>query len=424
LFTLGTFTLLVAACAPAAPSPTAAPPKPAEAPKPAATAAPAKPTEAPAAKPAEAKPAASPVAKAEAKPAASPAAKPAEAKPAASPAAKPALSKAEGASFDEKAVADFFRGKTVKILVGHGAGGGFDVYARTIARHWVKHIPGTPTMIVENQAAAGGLVAANQVFNTQPKDGTVIGHVIGGIVRSQLLGTPGVEFDAAKFQYLGGPIGENSILIVTKASGVSSFERLLDKNAKTVTLGDGGIATTNHNASQLTKNVLGANINVVTGYGTVAKVELAMEQGEVDGQYNDWASSKARTLDKLTSGEWLIIGQLTDQPLQGLPQPNVPLILNFAKDDEQKQLLRFGIIVPNQFTRPFFMAPGVPADRVAALEQAFARTMQDKEFLADAEKGKLDIDPLTGAQLQKLITDYLGISADLKSKLTKVLPQT
>jgi hypothetical protein len=166
---------------------------------------------------------------------------------------------------------------------------------------------------------------------------------------------------------------------------------------------------------------LGANVKVVTAYGTTAKVEVSMEQGELDGYYNDWASSKTRVLEKFETKEWLLLGQLTEKPLPNLPQPNVPLIQSYAKTDEQRQLLRFGIIIPNRFTRPYFLPPGVPADRVAALQRAFARTMADPKFLAEAKKIRLDVNPIGAAELQTLIDDYLAMPGPLKEKLEKVL---
>ena len=334
-------------------------------------------------------------------------------------AAKPSVEKP--ALFDERAVADFYQGKSIQIIVGHGTGGGFDTYTRVIARHLSKYIPGKPSIIVVNMPGGGGMIAATHMYNRASKDGTVMGNVIGGIVRTQLLGLLDIKYDASKFNYLGAPNSENSLLMMTKASGITRFEQLLEPGGRVANLGDGGVATTNHTAALLTRDVLGANIKVVTGYGSTSNVEMAMEQGEVDGQYNDWASNKARTLDKFESGEWLLIGQLTDKPLQGLPQQNVPLILNYAKTDEQRKLLRFGIIVPNQFTRPYFLPPGVPSDRVAALRAAFAKTMADKEFLAKAEKVRLDINPTGARELQKLITDYLALPADIKDKLVKFL---
>jgi tripartite-type tricarboxylate transporter receptor subunit TctC len=336
--------------------------------------------------------------------------------------AKPAGEKLE--HFNEKAVADFYEGKSIQIIVGHGAGGGFDVYSRAIARHLGKHIPGKPSIIVVNMPGAGGLVSATHIYNRASKDGTVIGNAIGGIVRSQLVGQQGVQLDVGKFHYLGAPNSEDSVLITTKASGITRFEQLLGTGGRVATIGDAGVATTNHTASLLTRDVLGANIKVLTGYKTMAEVEVAMDQGEVGGQYNDWASIKARRLAKLESGEWLAIGQLTEKPVEGLPGQNVPLILNYARTDEQRELLRFGIIVPNQFTRPYFLPPEVPADRVAALRAAFAKTMADKEFLAEAAKVKLDINPMGARELQKLITDYLAMPADLKERLVKVLPQS
>ncbi|HEY7554686.1 MAG TPA: tripartite tricarboxylate transporter substrate-binding protein [Candidatus Binatia bacterium] len=327
-------------------------------------------------------------------------------------------------SFDERAVADFYQRRSVRIIVGHGAGGGFDTYSRVIARHLGKHIPGKPSIIVMNMPGAGGLVAASHIYKQAPKDGTVIGNVIGGIARSQLLGLQGVQFDAGKFNYLGAPNGENSVLMVTRASGITRFDQLLESAGRVVALGDAGIATTNHTAALLTRDVLGANIKVLTGYGTTAAVELAMEQREVDGQFNDWASNKARTPAKFESEEWLLIGQLTDKPIKGLPRQNVPLILNYAKTNDQRELLRFGIIVPNQFTRPYFLAPGVPADRVAAIRTAFANTLADTEFLAEADRVRLDISPVGASELQKLVTNYLAMPAHIKDKLGKVLPQS
>lgn len=329
----------------------------------------------------------------------------------------------KSAPFDEKVVADFYQGKTVQLIVGHGAGGGFDVYSRAIARHLGKYIPGKPSIIVDNMPGAGGLVAASHIYSRAPRDGTVIANIIGGIARSQLLGHQGVQFDASKFIYLGAPNSENSVLIMTRASAITRFEQLLEPGGKVLTLGDAGAATTNHTASLLTREVLGANVKVVSGYKTTAAVELAMDQDEVAGQYNDWSSNKARTLAKFESGEWLLIGQLTDKPLAGLPRQNVPMILTFAKNDEQRELLRSGIVVPNLFTRPYFLPPGVPTNRVAALRSAFVKTMADKEFLAEADRVKLDINPTGAAELQKLITDYLAMPAALKEKLAKILPK-
>jgi tripartite-type tricarboxylate transporter receptor subunit TctC len=170
--------------------------------------------------------------------------------------AKPAVEKS--VPFDESTVADFYRGKTIQIVVGHGAGGGFDIYTRTIARHLGKHIPGKPSIIVVNMLGAGGLVSASHIYNRAPKDGTVMGNVIGGIVRSQLLGLQGVEFDAGKFDYIGAPNSEDSVLVTTKASGISRFELLLDPRSKAVSIGDSGVATTNHTAALLTRDVLNA----------------------------------------------------------------------------------------------------------------------------------------------------------------------
>ena len=320
--------------------------------------------------------------------------------------------------------AEFYRGKTLNLIIPNAPGGSFDLYARLAANHLGRFIPGNPVIVPQNMPGAAGMQAANYLASVAPKDGTVIGNVIGGIVRSQLLGLQGVEFDASKFQYVGAPNNENSLLLMTKTSGISRFEQLLEPSGKVLSIGDSGAATTNHTAALLTRDVLNANIKVVSGYTAAGGVDVAMDQGELGGQYNDWASIKTRTLAKIESGEWLLIGQLTDKPLLNLPQQNVPLILNYAKTQEQRDLLRAGIIVPNQFTRPYFLPPGVHADRVAALRDAFTKTLADSEFLAEAEKAKLDINPSSARELQKLIIDYLAMPGDLKRKLVKVLPKT
>ena len=241
-------------------------------------------------------------------------------------------------TFNERAVADFYRGKAIQIVVGHGAGGGFDIYTRTIGRHIGKHIPGKPSIIVANMLGAGGLVAASHIYNRAPKDGTVIGNVIGGIVRSQLLGLQGVEFDASKFQYVGAPNNENSLLLMTKASGISRFEQLLEPGGKVLSIGDSGAATTNHTAALLTRDVLNANIKVVSGYTAAGGVDVAMDQGELGGQYNDWASIKTRTLAKIESGEWSAHWPTDRQTARESTTAERPVDLELRKDSGAARL--------------------------------------------------------------------------------------
>ena len=324
------------------------------------------------------------------------------------------------AAADDKAVTEFYRGKTVRIIVGFSAGGGYDAYSRLIGRHIQKQIPGNPNILVENMAGAGSIILANYMFNAAPKDGTVIGNFSGQIILEQLFGNSAVQYDLAKFRILGVPIGETYLLIVTRKSGVTKLDELLGPKSKQVTVG-GIPGSTVEQGPLLMRDLLGANIKVVSGYKGTADVRLAMESGEIDGIMNSWESSKVTSLDRIKSGDWQILAQLGDNPVAELPVKNVPTIPQIAKTEEQRQLLRFGAAAPNQFGKVYVVPAGVPPERAAALETALARTFADKEFLADAEKGKLDIEPVSASHVQKLINDFFGLPADLKAKLKKIL---
>ena len=324
------------------------------------------------------------------------------------------------AAADDKALADFYRGKTVRIIVGFSAGGGYDAYSRLIGRHIQKHIPGNPNILVENMAGAGSIILANHMYNAAPKDGTVIANFSGQIILEQLFGNPAVQYDLAKFRFLGVPIGETYLLIVTRKSGVTRLDDLLGPKSKQVTIG-GIPGSTVEQGPLLMRDLLGANLKVVSGYKGTADIRLAMESGEIDGIMNSWESSKVTSLDRIKSGDWQILAQLADNPVAELPVKNVPTIPQIAKTEEQRQLLHFGAAAPNQFGKVYVVSPGVPQDRATALETALARTFSDKEFLADAEKGKLDIDPVSASHVQKLVSDFFGLPADLKAKLKKIL---
>lgn len=327
------------------------------------------------------------------------------------------------APFDERAVTDFYRGKTVRIVVGFSAGGGYDAYSRVIGRHLGKYIPGHPTVIVENMVGAGSIIAANHVFNAGAKDGTLIGNISGPIILEQLFGNPAVQFDMAKFRYLNVPVSETYLMIVTRKPGVTKFEEVLGPKGKQVSIGAIPGSTVEH-APVLLRDVLGVNLKVVSGYKGTADVRLAIDSGEVEGFFNTWTSAKITSLDKFKNGEWLILAQLNDNPLPDLISPNVPTIPAISKTEEQKQLLRFGTSVPNQFGKAYVLAPEVPADRAMALEMAFIKTMADKEFLAEAEKGKLQIGPLFGDQIHNLVVEFLDMSPELKSKLQRAMKST
>ncbi len=323
-------------------------------------------------------------------------------------------------AFDEKAVGDFYKGKTVRIIVGFSAGGGYDAYSRLVGRHLSKYIPGNPNVIVENMAGAGSILATNHVANVAPKDGTVVGNISGPIILEQLFGTPAVQFDMAKLRYLAVPVEETYLFIVTKKPGVARIDEILGPKGKQVVVGGIPGSTVEH-APIIVRDVLGANIKLVAGYKGTADVRLAIDSGEVEGFFNTWTSSKITSMDKFKSGEWNILAQLGDEPLPDLPFPNIPTIPMLAKNDEQRQLLRYGTSVPNQFGKVYLLATGVPPDRAMALEVAFARAFADKDLLAEAEKGRLEIKPLSAQRTQKLVSEFLSMSPELKTKLQKLI---
>ncbi len=322
--------------------------------------------------------------------------------------------------FDEKAVANFYHGKTVRIIVGFSAGGGYDQYSRVIARHLSKYIPGEPSVIVDNMPGAGSIIAANQTFNVAPKDGTIIGNISGPIILEQLFANPAVQFDMAKFRYLAVPVSETYLMIVTKKSGISKFEDLIGGKGKAIAIGAIPGSTVEH-APVLARDVLGANIKIVSGYKGTADVRLAIESGEVDGFFNTWTSTKVTSFDKVKNGEWVVLAQLSEKPLKDLIVPNVPTIGQIAKTNEQRLILKYGTSTPNDFGKVYVLPPGVPAARAQALEVAFAKTFADKELLADADKGKLEIDPLIGEEIHKLVIEFLGMSPELRNKLQTAL---
>ena len=327
---------------------------------------------------------------------------------------------ASKSTYDEKAVADFYHGKAVRIVVGFSAGGGYDQYSRVIARHLPKYIPGNPTVIVDNMPGAGSIIAANHTFNAAPKDGTVIGNISGPIILEQLFGNSAVQYDMAKFRYLAVPVSETYMMVVTRKPGVTKFDEVVGPKGKQLTIGAIPGSTVEH-APILVRDVLGANLKVVSGDKGTADVRMAIDGGEVDGFFNTWTSAKVTVFDKIKSGEWLVLAQLSDKPLKDLVVPNVPTIPMIAKTTEQQLILRYGTSTPNEFGKVYVVPPAVPPDRAQALETAFVRTFADKEFLAEADKGKLQIDPLIGEEIHQLVVDFLSMSPDVKAKLQNAM---
>lgn len=313
---------------------------------------------------------------------------------------------------------DFYAGKTIRIIVGFPAGGGFDTYSRVIARHMGKYIPGNPSFVVDNVTGAGSLVAANTLYKAAKPDGLTIGNFIGNLVSQQLFNGPGVEFDARRFEWIGVPTRDNVVCALTKASGITSIESWMA--AKTpVKLGGSAPGTTNDDSAKLLRAALGLPIQLVSGYKGTAPIKLAAESGEIDGGCWAWESIKVMWRQGLDAGQVNIILQAVPKPVADLAK--VPLAIELAKSDEGRKLIEVGIHSTASITRPYALPPGTPKERVQLLRGAFRETIKDKEFLAEAAKSKLDVDPVSGEEAEKIITGLFKLDAAMIKKMSEVL---
>lgn len=311
-----------------------------------------------------------------------------------------------------------FDGKTVRIVVGFSAGGGYDTYSRVIARHLGRHIPGKPTVVVENMPGAGSLIAANHLYRVAKPDGLTVGNIAGGLVLAQVLGQPGVEFDARKLEWLGVPSREACVCALTKASGVTSLAAWMAAS-KPVKLGAVGPGTSTDDAPRMLAATINLPIQLVRGYKGTAEIRLAAESGELAGGCWQWESVKSTWRQGLESGDVAVVLQITTKPLPDLP--NVPVAPSLAKTEEARQLIHAGVIVPTEIGRLYALPPGTPADRVQTLRAAFVATMRDAEFLADAKRSKIEIDAMGGEELARVVQDLFKLDPALVAKLKGIL---
>lgn len=313
---------------------------------------------------------------------------------------------------------NFYQGKTIRMIVGFTAGGGYDAYTRTVGRHMGKHIPGNPAILVENMPGAGSMISANYIYKAARPDGLTIGHFIGGLFLQQLLGKPGIEFDAGKFQYVGVPAQDNFVLGVSKSSGITDLDSWL---ASKQIVKFGGVATGSgtDDFPNLLRATIGLPAQMVSGYKGTADVRLAFNSGEVAGLSNSWESTKSTWRKELESGELKLILAAT---LKAHPElPKLPLAINYAKSEEAKLLISTVARVHGPTVRPYVLPPATPKDRVEMIRKAFMDTMKDPEFLAEAKKANLDINPEDGATLEQNVKEILKLEPALIAKLKEFL---
>lgn len=330
-----------------------------------------------------------------------------------------ALSAMAGTASAQDAVAQFYQGKQIRLLIGSSAGGGYDTYARTIARYLPKYIPGHPAVIPTNMPGAGSKAATSNLYTVAPKDGTVIGAIFPGAIMQPLLGLKGhVNYDPKKLVYLGSATRDVYLCIARTDAPVKSFKDVLSKE---LTVGASAVGASTHDFPALLDNVLGAKFKVVSGYPGSHEILLAIEKNEVQGVCGvAWPSIAAQHMRWLTEKFAQIIVQ---ESAVGHPEMNkmhVPLAVDFAKTPEQRQILEL-VYSQTTFGRPYALPPDVPADRVAALRKAFFEVLSDKDLLADAQRMHLDISPLHGDEMQALITKIYATPPALVQKAKDAL---
>jgi tripartite-type tricarboxylate transporter receptor subunit TctC len=294
-------------------------------------------------------------------------------------------------------VADFYAGKRVTLLIGYGTGGGYDAYARALARFLGDHIPGKPTIVAMNMPGAGSRGAANYLYNVAPKDGSVIATISQTTPTDQLMGQPGIQFEAQKFNWIGNMVAINNIAMVATSAGVKTID---DAKKKEVVVGASGAAAPSGIYPQASNNLLGTRFKIIAGYRGSGDINLAMERGEVQGRTGSWAAIKATHGAWLRDGTAIVLYQVG--PKREADLPDVPLWTELTTDDEQRQVLDI-LSSDVAVGRPIVTAPDVPADRVRALRRAFDDTLKDERFIAAAKVAKMDLHPIGGAELQEII---------------------
>jgi tripartite-type tricarboxylate transporter receptor subunit TctC len=295
-------------------------------------------------------------------------------------------------------VADFYRGKNLRILVGYGPGAGYDVYARLLGRHLTKHLPGQPVVVVQNMPGAASLTMTNYMYNVAPRDGTAIGLPARGLFIEPLFGNDNAKFEARKFTWIGSMSRDAALCFTWHTSGIVTID---DAKKREVLVGSSGVNGSSHQFPMLLNALLGTKFKPLLGYVDSAGVGLAMERGELEGYCSfTWGSIKSARPKWIEQKQINILLQLTLSKHRELF--NIPSAMDLAKDEAARRA--FALVFGDQeMGRPVVAPPDVPSDRVAALRQAFDATMRDEEFIADAARMAIDIDPINGKAVEQVL---------------------
>jgi tripartite-type tricarboxylate transporter receptor subunit TctC len=311
---------------------------------------------------------------------------------------------------------DFYKDKMIRFIVGQAAGGGYDTYTRTIARHMIKHIPGHPAVTVENMTGAGSLVAANYLYNTAKSDGLTVANWNSAFVLSQALGDPNVRFDARKFGWIGAPSKGVPVCLIMGFSGLKTFDEIL-KSARPIKMG--GTAPGSHSIDLplMLNKMLGTKFQVVSGYPGTSQTRLALQRREVDGQCTNWESVVSTQKELLDArGDDQMIPFLIHTRLGDPEVKNLPLFTEVLKDEVNVATYK-AYMSQMEYQRPLTVSPGTPTERLEILRRAFKATLSDPEFRAQVNQSKLDISYVSGEEIDKIVSEVLSISPKVKENL-------
>ncbi len=312
-----------------------------------------------------------------------------------------------------QSVADFYKGKTVNVLIGVGVGGEYDLQARLVARHIGKHIPGNPNVVPQNMVGAGGINMANHLYNTATRDGTFIGMMGNNFPATQAVGGKSVKFDAGKFQWLGtiAPVVET--MAVWHTAGVKTID---DLRKQEIVAGASGRGAITYFYPMMMNAFLGTKFKIVTGYPGGNQINLAMERGEVQARNNTWSSWKATRPQWIKDKQIFVVAQAGPRA----PDLDAPSVEELAKTPDDRLTIEL-IVSGTQLGRPFATTPDVPADRLAALRNAFRETMKDPEFLKDAAQMNFEVNPVYGEPMQKTVEKILSTPKNLAMRAKEFL---
>ena len=322
-------------------------------------------------------------------------------------------------------IARFYESKTIQIIVGAGAGGGYDLYARMVARHLGRFVPGHPGLITQIMPGAGGVVGANYVANVAAKDGTVIGGAQREVPLIQLMGQKGPRYESARLHWLGSLASEPSGCAVATRTGVQSFSEVFQRE---FAIGGTGPNTTEIYPAML-NNILGARFKLIKGYPSTPPVHVAIERGELDAICQSWASFKEQASATMAKGEIKPVVQMALRPDPEMTKLNIPMIFDFIKAEHvrpeftlEQAKAYFTLAISTGFAgRPYFVAPETPLARVKALREAFDAMVKDAVFLAEAEKQKRELDYVSGEDLQKIIVDLAATPPEMMAKVEDLM---